>query len=148
MYIGGKERKLKHLDPIQVHIAFKEELVKSFDTLYGKDYTTKIYKKAFDMGKPLVQHMFKILHGQQWPHFRSTYDRAKATYGRTSHALNALANWPTGDQQLRWALAPSSGVWPPETSSCLRQALERLDQMPQQQMHWQTSQTSKTSQKL
>lgn len=115
----------RHLDRVTVEPRFKRSAVLKLDRVYGKQYTTSVYNQAFTYCIPLATHLNSLFDGQQRPLFRASYDRCRFAYSDPS-VLEALARWPTGDQLLRWALAPSSGVWPPEISCALRARLRAL----------------------
>lgn len=122
--IVGK-RPTEHLERVTVEVRFQDIAVQALDKTFGKDYTTSIYNQAFEYSKPLARHLESLFDGQQKRLFRSSYERCIAVYGPESPVLSALASWPKGDQLLRWALAPSSGVWPRETSCVLRTAYQK-----------------------
>lgn len=125
--IVGK-RPTQHLEHVTVEVRFQDTAVAALDKTFGKTYTTSIYKQAFEYSKPLANHLQSLFDGQQKDLFRKSFERCVAVYGKESPVLPALASWPKGDQLLRWALAPSSGVWPPETSSILRPAYQKYCQ--------------------
>lgn len=108
---------------VTVTVSFSPSLIRRMDAVYGKTYTTTIYKQAFQQSKRLAAHLFSLFSGQQTKLFRTSFDRCKAVYGVSSPVLDALAGFPTGDQQLRWASAPSSGAWAPGSSSRPREAV-------------------------
>ena len=105
--VVGK-RPTQDRERVTVTVSFSDKKVAEMDALYGKDYTTAIYKRAFQRSKPLAAHLFGLFSGQQHKLFRTAFDRCKAVYGIDSEAVQALASFPTGDQQLRWASAPSA----------------------------------------
>jgi len=105
--VVGK-RPTQDRERVTVTVSFSDKKVAEMDALYGKDYTTTIYKRAFQRSKPLATHLFSLFSGQQHKLFRTAFDRCKAVYGIDSEAVQALASCPTGDQQLRWASAPSA----------------------------------------
>ena len=105
--IVGK-RPTQDRERVTVTVSFSDKTVAKMDSLYGKEYTTAIYKRAFQRSKPLAAHLFSLFSGQQHKLFRTSFDRCKAVYGIDSDAVVALASFPTGDQQLRWASAPSA----------------------------------------